>query len=159
MALFRTRGDGGETSPFFGHFPNGVPEVVEDDLLEVVARLVLPAHDGLVQSGNGAFKGAQFVRRTFRRALAGGNNAFYGLYYTAQGLFQLGGEAWAEFEPWMYETYFKKQQPDGSWNGEIGQVYCTSMAVLAFTVPYRMLPIYQRDETVDADETGEENRK
>ena len=106
-----------------------------------------------------ALKGAQFVRRTFRRALAGGNNAFYGLYYTAQGLFQLGGEAWAEFEPWMYETYFKKQQPDGSWNGEIGQVYCTSMAVLAFTVPYRMLPIYQRDETVDADETGEENRK
>ena len=107
-----------------------------------------------------ALKGAQFVRKTFRRALVGGGNSFYGLYYTAQGLFQLGGEAWAEFEPWMYETYFKKQQPDGSWTGENnGPVYCTSMAVLAFTVPYRMLPIYQRDETVDADETGEENRK
>lgn len=62
MALFRTRGDGGETSPFFGHFLDRVPKVVEDDLLEVVARLVLAADDGLVQAGNGAFKGAQFVR-------------------------------------------------------------------------------------------------
>jgi hypothetical protein len=28
-------------------------------------------------------------------------------------------------------------------------VYGTAMMTLAFTVPYRQLPIYQRDETVD----------
>jgi hypothetical protein len=106
-----------------------------------------------------ALKGAQFVRKTYRRSLAGGGSAYYGLYYTAQGLFQLGGEQWREFESWMYETYMKKQQPDGSWNGENGSVYCTSMAVLAFAVPYRMLPIYQRDETVDDNEKGEETGK
>jgi hypothetical protein len=33
------------------------------------------------------------------------------------------------------------------------------MAVLAFAVPYRMLPIYQRDETVDDNEKGEETGK
>lgn len=103
-----------------------------------------------------ALKGAQFVRKTYKRALDGGGNAYYGLYYTAQGLFQLGGETWSEFEAWMYATYMKKQQPDGCWRGENGSVYCTSMAVLAFAVPYRMLPIYQRDETVDANEKGEE---
>ena len=89
----------------------------------------------------------------------GGGNPYYGLYYTAQGLFQLGGEQWREFESWMYATYMKKQQPDGCWNGENGPVYCTSMAVLAFAVPYRMLPIYQRDETVDVNEKGEETGK
>lgn len=106
-----------------------------------------------------AIKGAQFIRKTYRGSLNGGGSAYYGLYYTAQGLFQLGGELWREFEAWMYETYMKKQKSDGSWSGENGSVYCTSMAVLAFAVPYRMLPIYQRDETVDADEKGEETKK
>ena len=39
---------------------------------------------------------------------------------------------------------------DGSWESrEAGRTYGTAMMVLAFTVPYRQLPIYQRDETVD----------
>ena len=53
----------------------------------------------------------------------------------------------------MYETYLKKQNDDGSWNSsEAGRIYGTSIMVLAFTVPYRQLPIYQRDETVDESE-------
>ena len=104
-----------------------------------------------------SLKGAAFVRRTYRQALTGGGHPYYGLYYTAQGLFQLGGETWKEFETWMYETFRKRQKPDGSWRGggdEGNPVYSTAMTVLAFTVPYRMLPIYQRDETVDDDETA-----
>jgi hypothetical protein len=47
----------------------------------------------------------------------------------------------------------KKQSEDGSWNSrEAGRIYGTCMMVLAFTVPYRQLPIYQRDETVDETE-------
>lgn len=102
-----------------------------------------------------ALRGAKFVEKTYRRALAHGGHVYYGLYYTAQGLFQLGGETWREFEKWMVETYIGRQQSDGSWRGEGDEgspVYSTAMTVLAFTVPYRMLPIYQRDETVDADE-------
>jgi len=100
-----------------------------------------------------ALKAAKYLKGCYKRTLGGGNGySYYGLYYTAQGLFQIGGEYWKDFEPWLYETYMKKQQADGSWRGsgsEQSPVYATAMTVLAFTVPYRMLPIYQRDETVD----------
>ena len=77
---------------------------------------------------------------------------FYGMYYASQGLFQIGGENWKEFSDWMYSTWVPMQRADGSWNGRGGEdapVYATSMIILAFAVPYRQLPVYQRDETVD----------
>jgi hypothetical protein len=51
----------------------------------------------------------------------------------------------------MYDYWIPRQQPDGRWDrGENGcPYYQTAMVVLAFAVPYRQLPIYQRDETVD----------
>jgi hypothetical protein len=75
----------------------------------------------------------------------------YGLYYTAQGLFQIGGPAWQDFSEWMYDYWIPRQAPDGRWDvGEDGcPYYQTALVILAFTVPYRQLPIYQRDETVD----------
>ena len=80
----------------------------------------------------------------------------YGMYYTSQGLFQLGGPVWQEFSEWMYDYWIPRQSPDGKWDvGEDGcPYYQTAMVILAFTVPYRQLPIYQRDETVD-NEDGE----
>lgn len=96
-----------------------------------------------------SIKAGDYVLKSFR-GLPGQKHETYGIYYNAQGLFQLGGRYWAEFAPWMYETYLAKQQVDGFWNSkEAGRIYGTSMMVLAFTVPYRQLPIYQRDETVD----------
>lgn len=77
---------------------------------------------------------------------------FYGMYYASQGLFQIGGENWKEFSDWMYSTWVPMQRSDGSWNGRGGEdspVYATAMMILAFAVPYRQLPVYQRDETVD----------
>lgn len=95
---------------------------------------------------------AEFVMKTFRE-LVGGQFEFYGNYYNAQGTFQIGGRYWNEYATWMYETYLKKQTEDGSWqSNEAGRIYGTAMMVLAFTVPYRQLPIYQRDETVSEDE-------
>jgi hypothetical protein len=70
----------------------------------------------------------------------------YGLYYTSQGMFQLGDTYWATFAPWMYDFWMPKQKENGSWEND---AYITAMSILAFTVPYRQLPIYQRDETVD----------
>jgi len=94
---------------------------------------------------------ADYVMKTYR-GLPDSQFEIYGIYYNAQGLFQLGGNYWSEFAPWMYETYLEKQKPDGLWESrEAGKIYGTSMMVLAFTVPYRQLPIYQRDETVDED--------
>ena len=79
----------------------------------------------------------------------------YGLYYTSQGLFQLGGPVWQDFSEWMYNYWIPRQEPNGKWDiGEDGcPYYQTALVILAFTVPYRQLPIYQRDETVD-DEPG-----
>lgn len=80
------------------------------------------------------------------------NNAheYYANYYNAQAMFQLGGRHWAQYSDWMYREYLPKQQANGSWsNGRSGGTFGTSMMVLSFTVPYRQLPIYQRDETVD----------
>jgi len=80
----------------------------------------------------------------------GGGHFYYGLYYTAQGMFQLGGEAWLQFAEHMYQMLLKFQKDDGSWpqgsshEGKAGLCYSTAMSVLAATVAYRQLPIYQR---------------
>jgi len=95
-------------------------------------------------------RAAGYLMKNYRN-LANSDRRFYGLYYTAQGLFQLGGESWQTFSGWMYDTFIPMQKGDGSWDkGEEGSPpYQTAMCILAFTVPYRQLPIYQRDETVD----------
>ncbi len=94
-------------------------------------------------------KAGDFVLRNHRR-LSNNQFEFYGNYYSAQGMFQLGGKYWETYADWMYKSYLPKQQDDGSWySREAGRVYGTATMVLAFTVPYRQLPIYQRDETVD----------
>ena len=58
------------------------------------------------------------------------------------------------FSDWMYDYWIPRQAPDGRW--DVGEDNCpyyqTALVVLAFTVPYRQLPIYQRDETVDETE-------
>ncbi len=95
---------------------------------------------------------ADYVLKVYRE-LPGDQFEFYGNYYNSQGMFQIGGGYWTEYASWMYDTYLKIQALDGSWVGkEAGPIYETSMMILAFTVPYRQLPIYQRDETVSESE-------
>ena len=78
---------------------------------------------------------------------------YYGNYYNAQGMFQLGGKYWRNYCDWMYPHYLEEQAADGSWrDSRFGKIYGTSMMILAFTVPGRQLPIYQRDERVDETE-------
>ena len=75
---------------------------------------------------------------------------FYGLYYCSQATFQLGDNYWAFFRPLLHDMLFKNQKDNGSWasggDGSYGPNYSTAMCVLALTVEYRYLPIYQRDE-------------
>jgi hypothetical protein len=72
----------------------------------------------------------------------------YGVYYTAQGMFQLGSNYWNAYRPTLHKLLLSRQNRNGSWIGpdSYGPVYATSMAVLALTVEYRLLPIYQREE-------------
>ena len=99
-----------------------------------------------------SLKGAKYLEKTYPRTLATSGQRYYGLYYTAQGLFQIGGPVWRGFATWMYDTFVPQQRADGSWSGQGNNgsdAFATAMTVLSLTVPYRMLPIYQRDETVD----------
>ncbi|MGE4002822.1 MAG: prenyltransferase/squalene oxidase repeat-containing protein [Planctomycetaceae bacterium] len=75
---------------------------------------------------------------------------YYGAYYCSQAMFQLGGDYYAEFYPGLLQTLVDNQRPDGSWDreanqdGVLGLAYSTSLAILALTPPYQLLPIYQR---------------
>lgn len=80
----------------------------------------------------------------------GGSNFYYGIYYCSQGMFQLGGNYWQRWAAVMYDMMLKNQKPDGSWPTGVsaetsaGPCYATAMSVLAMSVSYRQLPIYQR---------------
>ena len=75
---------------------------------------------------------------------------YYSLYYSSQGMFQLGGPSWEKWATHMYQFMLKVQQADGSWpqgganEAQVGLCYSTAMGVLAMSVSCRQLPIYQR---------------
>ncbi|HEX4589300.1 MAG TPA: prenyltransferase/squalene oxidase repeat-containing protein [Gemmataceae bacterium] len=79
-------------------------------------------------------------------------HCFYGLYYCSQAMFQLGDNYWTAYRGRLHELLLPNQRDDGSWFGadgearRVGPNYTTAMAVLALTVEYRFLPIYQRGE-------------
>jgi prenyltransferase beta subunit len=102
-------------------------------------------------------------RRPSREALQGGAhliknplnlnepNFSYTVYYGSQAMFQLGGNYWNVYRPQMHKILFDSQQQNGGWTSQdgVGPAYNTAMAILALTVEYRLLPIYQRNEEGD----------
>lgn len=79
-------------------------------------------------------------------------HCFYGLYYCSQAMFQLGEKYWDGYRQLMMDLLLKSQQRTGAWTGldleaqRAGPNYTTAMGVLALTVEYRLLPIYQRGD-------------
>jgi len=75
----------------------------------------------------------------------------YALYYGSQAMFQLGGNYWQVYRPNLHKLLFESQQRNGGWinNDGVGTSYNTAMAILALTVEYRLLPLYQRNEEID----------
>jgi hypothetical protein len=76
---------------------------------------------------------------------------YYSIYYCSQAGFQLGDNYWKVLRKELHSTLLGRQLDNGSWVGggtdaDNGAPYCTAMAVLALTVEYRYLPIYQRGE-------------
>jgi hypothetical protein len=73
----------------------------------------------------------------------------YGTYYATQAAFQAGGATWDAVWANSEKRLLASQMPDGGWpqsrsGEEPGRTYATTMAVLTLSVPYRLLPIYQR---------------
>jgi hypothetical protein len=78
---------------------------------------------------------------------------FYSIYYCSQATFQIGGNYWSAFRTHLHDVLTRNQKANGSWEGRGGDDgqhggpnYCTAMSILALTVEYRYLPIYQRGD-------------
>jgi hypothetical protein len=74
---------------------------------------------------------------------------FYGTYYYAQAMYQRGDEHADKARTLVEEILLPMQKANGAWQGGgsesgAGEVYCSSMAMLALAVKYHYLPIYQR---------------
>ncbi|MBX3437758.1 MAG: terpene cyclase/mutase family protein [Planctomycetaceae bacterium] len=96
-----------------------------------------------------ALRAAQWMEQLPFRSYGRVERYHYSAYYCSQAAFQLGGEHWARFYPPLMEALIQNQNRDGSWQREAqesqyGATYSTSLAVLALTPPYQILPIYQR---------------
>ncbi|MDP6636629.1 MAG: prenyltransferase [Phycisphaerae bacterium] len=87
------------------------------------------------------------IRRYTGNRHFSGSHAAYSVYYCSQAMFQVGGKHWEQWGQRLYTTLLKIQKKDGSWilsGSRGGSSYSTAMCVLAMTVSYRQLPIYQR---------------
>ena len=77
---------------------------------------------------------------------------YYGSYYATQGMYQLGGNYWKQWQTVSEKLLLEKQSEDGSWPSppratheeQAGSIYTTAMAILSLGVEFRYLPIYQR---------------
>jgi prenyltransferase beta subunit len=74
---------------------------------------------------------------------------WYGHYYAAHALNQVGGKVWEEYYERMRADLLREQLPDGRWysprrEAAYGPVYQTAIAVLILSVPTHYLPIYQK---------------
>jgi hypothetical protein len=76
---------------------------------------------------------------------------WYGHYYAAHALNQVGGEVWEKYYKRMRDRLLSAgyQQPGGEWydrgrEAAYGPFYQTAIAVLILSVPTHYLPIYQK---------------
>lgn len=91
----------------------------------------------------GALMGLQYLLKN--RITPEDGHYFYGLYYGAMAVYQAeDATLWDLWFPPVRDQLLATQASDGHWDGEAGPIYGTAMAVLALTVPYRYLPVYQR---------------
>lgn len=74
---------------------------------------------------------------------------FYGTYYYAQSMYQRGEDYAKNAREEVEKILLEMQRDNGSWIGSgseagAGEVYSTTLAILALAVKYHYLPIYQR---------------
>jgi hypothetical protein len=72
---------------------------------------------------------------------------YYGLYATTHAAYEAGDPAWPAVSKESFVRLLKLQQQDGGWPATAegpGRVYTSSMAILSLTIPYHLLPLYQR---------------
>jgi prenyltransferase/squalene oxidase-like repeat protein len=126
----------------FGYQPGGAPTQTRTGT-GILALEICGVHHSPE-----AISGAEYLVQNPLRADS--EFFFYGVYYGTIGMFQMGDEHWNQTKRHIVPLLLSLQSPDGSWSGRhggergLGTVYATSLAVLALSVEYQFLPIYQR---------------
>lgn len=67
---------------------------------------------------------------------------FYGQYYAVQAMFLAGGDYWSTWYSSIRDELLRKQLPDGHWNGEVCDEYCTAISLIVLQMPNRYLPVF-----------------
>ncbi|MEM6980469.1 MAG: prenyltransferase/squalene oxidase repeat-containing protein [Planctomycetota bacterium] len=108
----------------------------------------------LLLGGRESFQGVDHALRWFRSRnypRPWENNYFYlASYYSSQAMAQFGGETWNQVFPQIAANLLSEQTDEGGWppgtsnERQFGPCYSTSLAILALTPAYQLLPIYQR---------------
>ena len=68
----------------------------------------------------------------------------YTYLYYAQVVYREGGEEWSAFRDQLNARITAQQAADGSWSGNIGPIYITSINLTILQLEKGFLPIYQR---------------
>jgi squalene cyclase len=68
----------------------------------------------------------------------------YTFLYYSQVVYRQGDAEWEPFRDRLYEKIVSEQSPDGSWSGNVGVIYITSMNLTMLQLDRSLLPIYQR---------------
>lgn len=126
--------------------PKGNPQITLANTASAMLTLIL----GGRQENAGIADGVRwFQSRDYPRPWQ--NGYFYlSSYYSSQAMAQVGGETWNQMFPQIARNLLEEQASDGAWplgtgnEGKFGQAYTTSLAILALTPAYQLLPIYQR---------------
>jgi len=68
----------------------------------------------------------------------------YAHYYYAQVKYRQGGKEWEEYRNKIFKRLIAEAGSDGSWNGNMGKVYLTSINLTILQLDNGVLPIYMR---------------
>jgi len=75
---------------------------------------------------------------------------FYTIFYYSQSAYQMGGKYDKQAQEVLFKVLSANQNEDGGWYAEkgnektAGPIYSTSIAIMALTVRYNYLPIFQK---------------
>jgi len=89
--------------------------------------------------------------RSYNVKTVGRERYHYGMFYSCQAMYQLGGAYWQNYYPSAADQLVSNQRSDGSWNidtntrdRKYGRCYTTALSVLALSTSNQLLPIFQR---------------
>lgn len=89
-----------------------------------------------------------YCKKTLSNINSGGQQAFghwhYTYLYYSQVMYRQGGQDWEPFRDKLLDRIVSEQAADGSWNGNMGQVYVTACNLIMMQLDRGSLPIYQR---------------